>query len=113
MLTIRFGRRVDIKMKKRELTVEESLNILKPIAETEDFINFTGHRKFPYKGFGENVYRFTVNLISLDMLINIMEHDQVMNVYFTPTAAGPGQGIDGISMIYKVYVKYHLIEVSS
>ena len=100
-------------MSKRELTAEESLSILKPIAETEEFINFTGHRKFPFKGFGDNVYRFTVNLISLDMLINIMEHEQVRNVYFTPTAAGPGQGMDGISMIYKVYVKYHPIEGAS
>ena len=97
-------------MSKRELTSQESLDILKPIAETEGFINFTGHRKFPYKGFGDNVYRFTVNIISLDMLINIMEHDQVKNVYFTPAAAGPGQGMDGVSMIYKIYVKYHPID---
>ena len=44
------------------------------------------------------------------MLINIMEHEQVKNVYFTPAAAGPGQGMDGISMVYRIYVKYHPIQ---
>ena len=97
-------------MNKTELTLEKSLAILKPIAETEKFINFSAHKKFPFKGLGDNVYRFTVNIISLDMLINIMEHEQVKNVYFTPAAAGPGQGMDGISMVYRIYVKYHPIE---
>jgi len=97
-------------MATREVTTEESLEILRPLTETEEFINFSGHRKFPYKGFGENVYRFTVNIMSLDMLISLMEHEKVKNVYFSPAAAGPGQAMDGISMIYKVYVKYHPVE---
>ena len=42
-------------MSKKELTLEESLEILKPIAETEKFINFSGHKKFPFKGLGDNV----------------------------------------------------------
>ncbi len=97
-------------MAKREMTTEESLAILKPLAEKEEFVNFSGHRKFPHKGLGDNVYRFVVNIMSLDMLISIMEHDAVENVYFTPSAAGPGQALDGISMLYKVYVKYHPVE---
>jgi hypothetical protein len=97
-------------MAERELTPDESLAILKAIAETEEFITVSGHRKFPYKGLGKNVFRITVNIISLDMLINIMEHDQVKNVYFTPAAAGPGQGMDGISMVYRIYVKYHFVQ---
>ena len=53
---------------------------------------------------------FTVNMMSLDLLIAIMEHDQVDNVYFTPVAPAPGKGLDGLSMNYKVYVKYHKIK---
>ena len=94
----------------REITAEESLAILRPLAEKEDFINFTGHKKFPHKGLGENVYRFTINIMSLDLLISIMEHDQVQNVFFTPSSPATGQGMDSISMIYKVYVKYHPVE---
>ena len=94
----------------REITKEESLEILRPLAEKEEFINFTGHRKFAHKGLGNNVYRFTINIMSLDLLISIMEHEQVQNVYFTPSSPATGQGMDSISMIYKVYVKYHPVE---
>ena len=48
--------------------------------------------------------------MSLDLLISIMEHEQVQNVYFTPSSPATGQGMDSISMIYKVYVKYHPVE---
>ena len=97
-------------MATREVTTEELLAILKPLAEKEEFINFTGHRKVPLKGLGEDVYRFTINIMSLDLLISIMEHDAVQNVYFTPSSPATGQGMDSISMIYKVYVKYHPVQ---
>ena len=89
---------------------EEWLQKGKPLAEKEEFINFTGHKKFPHKGLGDNVYRFTINIMSLDLLISIMEHEQVQNDYFSPSSAATGQGMDSISMIYKVYVKYHPVE---
>jgi hypothetical protein len=97
-------------MKTREITLEESEEILRPLAEREPFINFSGHKAFPYKNLGPSVYRFVINIMSLDLLISIMEHPQIKNVYFTPSAPGPGQGLDGVSMIYKVYVKYHPVE---
>tara|TARA_Y100001937_G_scaffold19040_1_gene26298 strand:+ start:2000 stop:2302 length:303 start_codon:yes stop_codon:yes gene_type:complete len=96
--------------KNRHVTLEESEKILQSLVEKEQFINFSQHRAFPHHGFGEGVYRFSVNVISLDMLINIMEHEQIQNVYFSPTAAGPGVAMDGISMTYKVYVKYHPVK---
>ena len=97
-------------MSTRNVTLEESLAILKPLAEKEEFVNFSAHKAFPFKGLGENVYRFTINIMSLDLLISIMEHEQVQNVYFTPSAPGIGQGLDSISMIYKVYVRYHPVQ---
>ncbi len=97
-------------MATRERTEKESLAILKPLAEKEEFINFTGHKKFPHKGIGDNVYRFTINIMSLDLRIRVMEHEKVQNVYFTPSSPATGQGMDSMSMIYKVYVKYHPVE---
>jgi len=94
----------------RHVTEEESLKILKPFMDREKFVKCTNHMPFPSKGFGPGVYRFTVNMMSLDLLIAIMEHDQVDNVYFTPVAPAPGKGLDGLSMNYKVYVKYHKIK---
>jgi len=93
----------------RPITEQESLEILQPLAEREVFINFSSHMPYPHRDFGENVFRFTINILSLDLLISIMEHEQVENVYFSGAAPGPGQGVDGISMNYRVYVKYHPI----
>ena len=91
-------------VKKRDLTLEESLKILtKHISEKDSILGFKNHR---LHNLLPNTYRFTVDLISLDFLISIMEDDQVKNVYFNPSAPPPGSGIDGISWRYKVYVQY-------
>lgn len=94
----------------RPVTEEESLKIITPLIKDEKYLKFSAHMPFPHKGFGEGVYRFTINIMSLDLLISIMEHEQVNNVYFTSAAPAPGHGLDGISMNYKVYVKYHPVE---
>ena len=94
----------------RHVTEEESLKILKPFMDREKFVRCTNHMPFPSKGFGPGVYRFTVNMMSLDLLIAIMEHDLVDNVFFTLVAPAPGNGVDGLSMNYKVYVKYHKVK---
>ena len=96
--------------KKRNLTKEESWNIIQPIIEREPFIKIGEHSPYPHHDFGENVYRMIVNVMSLDMLINLMEHEKIYNVYFTPSAPPPEFGVDGITMAYKVYVKYHQVE---
>ena len=94
----------------RHITEKESLEILEPLIRKEDFIKFHGHGPYPHKGLGEGVYKFILNIMSLDLLISIMEHPKVYNVYFTAAAPGPGQGITPISMNYRVYVKYHPVE---
>jgi hypothetical protein len=88
----------------RDLTKEESLSIIRRhILEEESFLGFKNHRKHDLL---ENTFRFTVDLISLDFLISLMEEPQVVNVYFNPSAPPPGSSIDGISWRYKVYVQY-------
>ena len=94
--------------KKRDLTAEESLEILqKHISEKDKILGFKNHRSHNLL---PNTYRFTVDLISLDFLISIMEDEHVENVYFNPSAPPPGSGIDGISWRYKVYVQYFMKE---
>ena len=94
----------------RYVTEEESYEILKPFMEKEKFVKCMNHMPFPHKGFGKGTFRFTTNMMSLDLLISIMEHDLVQYVYFSPVAPAPGKGIDGLSMNYKVYVKYHKVK---
>tara|TARA_R100001510_G_C7642172_1_gene199768 strand:- start:247 stop:537 length:291 start_codon:yes stop_codon:yes gene_type:complete len=94
----------------RAITEQESRDIITPLTEKEKFVVVSDHRSFPYKGLDENFYRFTINIMSLDLLISLMEHEKVKNVFFTAAAPGPGQGMDGVSMNYKVYVQYHPIK---
>ena len=97
-------------IKWRELTLGESLATLKRHLERENIIllRFANHRKMDR--LGANIFRFTIQVISLDFVINLMEDESVKNVYFHPSSPPPGSGIDSISMRYKVYVEYHEVE---
>lgn len=91
---------------KKEKTLEDSLAILMKYIEKDgnDILNFKNHRKHEIR---ENVYRFTVDLISLEFIISLMEDEEVKNVYWNPSTPPPGGSIDSISLRYKVYVEYH------
>ena len=92
----------------RDLTLDESLELIRRhIPEEDTFLKFKNHKKHPIL---DNTYRFTVDLISLDFLISLMEEENVANVYFNPSVPPPGTGIDGISLRYKIYVQYYQIE---
>ena len=92
--------------RKKQKTVQQSLDILTKYIEKEenDILNFKNHRKHNIR---PNTFRFTIDLISLEFIISLMEDDAVKNVYWNPSAPPPGTGIDGVSLRYKVYVEYH------
>ncbi len=89
-----------------QITQKESLEIITSnISEDEmGLMDLKNHRVHKIL---KNTFRFTVSIISLDFLISLMEEEEVMNVYFNPSAPPPGTGIDGISLRYKIYVQYH------
>ncbi len=92
----------------RELTVEESFAILNKYISRENnkLLNFKNHKKH---SLDTNIFRFTLDLISLDFLISLIDDDSVKNVYFNPSVPPPGGSIDSLSLRYKVYVQYHKI----
>ena len=92
----------------RELTIDESLAVLKKYIDRENnkLLNFKNHKKH---SLDKNTFRFTLDLISLDFLISLIDDDSVKNVYFNPSVPPPGGSIDSISLRYKVYVQYHEI----
>ena len=94
------------KKKLKELTVEESLEVLTPYIEKaeNEIMNFKNHRKHNLR---PNVFRFTVDLISLEFIISLMEDEKVKNVYWNPSVPPPGGSIDSISLRYKIYVEYY------
>ena len=90
---------------KKILTEEDSLRILKKyIRDENEILNFKNHKKHNIR---ENTFRFTVDLMSLEFLISIMEDEKVKNVYFNPSVPPPGGSVDSISLRYKVYVEYN------
>jgi hypothetical protein len=90
---------------KKEKTLEQSLEIIKKYIEIDgnEILNFKNHRTHRLR---PNVFRFTVDLISLEFIISLMEDEEVKNVYWNATIPPPGGSIDSISLRYKVYVEY-------
>tara|TARA_B110000467_G_C18120261_1_gene367427 strand:+ start:330 stop:614 length:285 start_codon:yes stop_codon:yes gene_type:complete len=92
----------------RDITLEESYEVITRHLDIEDeFINFKNHKRYERR---ENTYRFTVNLVSLDFLIALMEEKSVDNVFFNPSVPPPGSTTEGVSLRYKVYVQYDKVE---
>ena len=100
--------RWDNLMKKsiNEKNLDESLEIISRHINKEgnDILNFKNHRKYDLR---PNVYRFTVDLISLEFIISLMEDEEVKNVFWNPSIPPPGGSIDSISLRYKIYVEYN------
>jgi len=93
--------------KTRELTTEESFKILsKYVQDENEILGFKNHRKHSLR---KNVFRFTLDLISIEFLISLMEDGLVKNVYFNPSHPPPGGSVDSISLRYKVYVEYEMM----
>ena len=76
------------------------------LKEYEELFDFKNHKKYSL-GPRENIYRFTIKLLSLDFLGRMAKDKRIKNVMFSPSTPPPGAGIDSISMRYKVYVEYH------
>jgi hypothetical protein len=91
----------------RELRAKESMTILSNfIQEENEILGFKNHRKHNLK---KNTFRFTVDLMSLEFLISLMEDSRVKNVYFNAAIPPPGGSVDSISLRYKVYVEYEMV----
>jgi len=70
-----------------------------------DLVDFRNHRQVLL---GERqMYRFTLKLLSINMLNKLSKDRRVKNVFYAPSAAPPGGAVDGISSRYKVYVEYN------
>jgi hypothetical protein len=68
-------------------------------------IDFRNHRKHSLKGVN-NIFRFTLDLMSMSFINSLAKDKKVRNVYWTPAHPPPGGSIDSISLRFKVYVEY-------
>tara|TARA_B100000902_G_scaffold284927_1_gene270918 strand:+ start:987 stop:1262 length:276 start_codon:yes stop_codon:yes gene_type:complete len=88
---------------------EDSKKIIKEHLDDEvlELMDFRNHKKYLLDNRSENVFRFTVKLLSLEFLISLMEDKRVKNVFWNPSTPPPGGSVDSISLRYKVYVEYY------
>lgn len=101
------GLSAKLKEEEKVKSEEDSVNLIRQyIVNYEDIIAFKNHRKYPLQE-RKNVYRFTAKLVSLDFLLKMSQDKRVKNVFFSPSTPPPGQGVDSISMRYKIYVEYY------
>ena len=94
--------------RKVKITTAQSLKILKEAFRgTDKFhgINWENHRKADLKGL-DNCYRITIEILSIDSILKLMEHDRVKNVFWHPSYSPPGAGVDAIALRYRLYVEY-------
>ncbi len=99
--------------KKRGMTAARSLKILKSIIDEERSIaygfNWENHKKVENR---HNVFNVTVEVMSLEILIDLMDHKNIKNVSWYPSAAPPARISDpvtaaGISMRFQLFVEYN------
>jgi hypothetical protein len=96
------------KRRMRKTTQVQSLRILKQIFKGQDDflgINWENHRKVELEK-NKNVYRITIEILSLEPILKLTEHERVKNVYWHPSYAPPGTGKDAIALRYRLYVEY-------
>ena len=92
--------------KKKEVDIDSAKEIISSIlAEKEEFlgINWNNFKKTS----DGPVFQTTMEKMSLDALINLLDHPRVKNVFFHPSVAPPGSGVDGIALRYRMYFEFN------
>ena len=80
------------------------------IEENKELIDMSSHVKYsdPFSDIQyENIYKFTVKLLSIDFLNKISKDRRVQNVYFSARHSHPGGATDSISLRQRVMVEYY------
>ena len=92
-------------MSNKKISAEESEEIIKRYIESLDagFLNFKNHKKYKRM---KNTFSFTLRAMSIDLMSDLLADSRIKNVFYTPSAPPPGQGMDWISFRYRVYVQY-------
>ena len=76
----------------------------------ESLVDMSNHNSFvdrDTREVSQNIYKFTVRLLSLDFLNKVSKDRRVKNVYFTARHSHPGGGTDGISLRQRIIVEYY------
>lgn len=98
-----------IKEDKKIRSEEQSLDLIQSYVRLEDtpFTDISSHGKCSKVKERDNVYQFTMKLMSLGFLVRMGKDSRVKNIHFTSRHAGtPGSSIDSVSLRHFVIVEY-------
>ena len=97
--------------KEKVRSAEESFKVISEmIIDQEYFVDMSKHTNFKDRETKEkkdNIFKFTVKLLSLDFLNKVAKDRRVKNVYFAARHASPGTGSDSVSLRQRVIVEYY------
>mgnify|MGYP003135794359 FL=1 len=89
-------------------TEEESLELIESyLGDDLEIVDLQSHNHYKKFENRKKMYRFTIRLLSLDLLARLGNDKRVKNVYFASRHPHPGGGADSISLRHKVIVEYH------
>ena len=87
---------------------DESLDLIKSyLGEDLEIVDIKSHNHYNKIAGRDKMYRFTIKLLSLDLLARLGKDKRVKNVYFASRHPHPGGGADSISLRHKVIVEYY------
>ena len=89
---------------------ESFMAVSKMIEGQEHHVDMSSHSIFIDRSESarrENVYKFTVKLLSLDFLNKVSKDKRVKNVFFAARHAHPGGSVDGISLRQRIIIEYY------
>tara|TARA_A100001011_G_scaffold302422_1_gene316122 strand:- start:557 stop:877 length:321 start_codon:yes stop_codon:yes gene_type:complete len=89
-------------------SLEASLKLINTyIGDDAEIMNLTSHNRYTYFEGRDNIYHFTIKLLSLDFLSKLGKDKRVKNVFFAARHAPPGGGADSITLRQKILIEYH------
>lgn len=97
--------------KEKVRSAEQSFSVISEMIKgQEHHVDMSTHTNFIDRSKSErkeNVYKFTVKLLSLDFLNKVSKDRRVSNVYFAARHAHPGGSVDGISLRQRIIIEYY------
>ena len=97
-----------IKEEKKIRSAEQSLKLIESYVPPDEqiFMDVISHRKYEKIEGKNNIYQFTVKMMSLGFLVRMGKDSRVKNIYFTSRHSAPGTGVDSISLRHNIIVEY-------
>tara|TARA_R100000734_G_C3229358_1_gene37975 strand:- start:80 stop:361 length:282 start_codon:yes stop_codon:yes gene_type:complete len=81
------------------------MDIMELMEDEGDFLSLNWNN-FKENKERKNTFQVTAEKISLDALVKLLDHPKIRNVFFHPSVAPPGIGVDGIALRYRIYFEF-------